>query len=86
MLRRGCRCWASGWGEVLEGRRPLRRKSLRGVHDGDVVKEPIVIGVGRHIRALVRVSAKVEDLRQPETGERPEPPAIVRWGYWTLVQ
>ena len=44
--------------EVLEGRRPLRPERLRGVVDGDVLKYPLVIRVGRLVRALVRIGRR----------------------------
>ena len=46
--------------EILEGRRPMRRERLLGVQNGEVLDYPLVICVGRLVRALVRIGAEIE--------------------------
>ena len=59
--------------KVFEGRRPLRRQRLRAVQNGDVINQPVVVGVGRLISSLIWVGAEIEELRYAKPGERLRP-------------
>ena len=58
---------------VLKRQQELAHVVLRGDHQEGVIKKPVVVGVRRDVRALIRVSAEVEDFRNTQVGERVSP-------------
>ena len=58
---------------VPESRQELANVILRRHEEEDVVEKPVVVGVRRYVRPLIRVGAEIEDLWHPQVGERVGP-------------
>ncbi len=58
---------------VPESRQELADVILRRHEEEDVVEKPVVVGVRGDVGPLIGVGAEIEDLRDPQVGERVGP-------------
>src|SRR5689334_25364055 len=66
----GKSCCPLAWRILLEGLQKPAHRGLRSIHDKSVVDDPVPVGVGRDVRAFVRIGPQVKHLADAKSRER----------------